>query len=154
MNFQQYTATISGVPKTFSVADQKAAWEAYIVQDEYLNAHRGQYAARNAVFLPMQFKSDLGVTQEVFANSGGKRNTLSLRFDILNLDNLLNRKWGAGQRLVSNQPLIPQGADANGALQYRLRNIGTDLLPPATYQNTVGINDVWRMQLGLRYSFR
>ena len=154
MNFQQYTATIASVPKTFTVADQKTAWEAYIVQDEYLSAHRGQYAARNAVFLPVQFHSDLGVTQEVFANSGGKRNTLSLRFDILNLDNLLNRKWGAGQRLVSNQPLIPQGADANGALLYRLRNIGTDLLPPATYQNTVGINDVWRMQLGLRYSFR
>ncbi|CAN5912838.1 hypothetical protein BH11GEM1_BH11GEM1_02280 [soil metagenome] len=63
-------------------------------------------------------------------------------FDILNLDNLLNHNWGAGQRFVSNQPLIPQGADANGALLYRLRNIGTDLLPPATYQNTVGINDV------------
>ena len=154
MNFQQYTATISGVPKTFTVADQKAAWEAYIVQDKYLSAHRGEYAARNAVFLPVQFKSDLGVTQEIFANSGGKRNTLSLRFDILNLDNLLNHNWGAGQRLVSNQPLIPQGADANGALLYRLRNFGTDLLPPATYQNTVGINDVWRMQLGLRYSFR
>ena len=154
MNFQQYTATIRGVPKTFTVADQKIAWEAYIVQDEYLSARRGQYAERNAVFLPVQFKSDLGVTQEVFANSGGKKNTLSVRFDILNLDNLLNRKWGAGQRLVSNQPLIPQGADANGALLYRLRNIDTDLLPPATYQNTVGINDVWRMQLGLRYSFR
>lgn len=154
MNFVQYTATINKVPKTFSVADQQAAWEAYIVQDKYLSAHRGEYAARNAIFLPVQFHSDLGVTQELFGAAGGKRNTLSLRFDILNLDNLINHNWGAGQRLVSNQPLIPQGADANGALLYTLRNIGTDLLPPATYQNTIGISDVWRMQLGVRYTFR
>ncbi|MEP6619535.1 MAG: carboxypeptidase regulatory-like domain-containing protein [bacterium] len=154
MNFQPYSVTVSGVTKAFSVADQQAAWEAYINQDTYLRAHRGEYAARNAFFLPVQFHSDLGVTQEVFAIGGGKKNTLSLRFDILNLDNLINKNWGAGQRLVSSQPLIPQGADANGALLYRLRNIGTDLLPPVTYQNSVGLGDVWRMQLGVRYTFR
>ena len=124
------------------------------MQDDYLKSHRGQYAERNALFLPVQFKTDLGVTQELFGQSAGKRNTLSIRLDILNLDNLINHSWGAGQRLVSNTPLIPQGADANGALQYRLRNVGTDLLPPATYQNAVGISDVWRMQLGVRYTFR
>ena len=36
------------------------------------------------------------------------------------------------------------GPDANGALIYRLRNIGTDLLPPPTFENTLGINEVWR----------
>ncbi|MDQ2666968.1 MAG: carboxypeptidase regulatory-like domain-containing protein [Gemmatimonadota bacterium] len=154
MNFQQYTATVNKVPITFSVAQQQAAWEAYIQQDSYLSAHRGEYAERNAVFLPVQWHSDLGITQELFAAGGGKRNTFSLRFDILNLDNLINHNWGAGQRLVSNQPLISQGADLNGALQYNLRNIGTDLLPASTYQNTVGIADVWRMQVGLRYTFK
>ena len=154
MNFQAYTATVNTVPITFSVAQQQAAWEAYIAQDSYLSAHRGEYAQRNAIFLPVQFKSDLGVTQELFAAGGGKRNTFSLRFDILNLDNLINHNWGAGQRLVSNQPLLPQGADASGALLYRLRNIGADLLPAATYQNTIGISDVWRMQVGLRYTFK
>ena len=80
--------------------------------------------------------------------------TLSLRLDILNLDNLINHNWGAGQRLVQSQPLVPKGADATGALTYNLRNVGTDLLPPATYQNTIGIADVWRMQVGLRYTFK
>ena len=155
MNFQQYSLPpVNGVTRTFTVAEQQAAWEAYIVQDPYLSAHRGEYAARNAVFLPVQFHTDLAVTQELFASAGGKRNTISVRLDILNLDNLLNHNWGAGQRLVSSQPLIPQGADASGALLYRLRNFGTDLLPPTTYQNTIGIADVWRMQLGLRYTFR
>ncbi|WP_309669843.1 carboxypeptidase regulatory-like domain-containing protein [Gemmatimonas sp.] len=158
MNFQQYGVNAAGGVVTtnpvrvFTVADQQAAWEAYITQDKYLSARRGQYAERNAVFLPVLFRSDLGVTQEIFQNVGGKRNTLAIRFDILNLDNLINKKWGAGDRLVSSTPLIPQGADANGALQYRLRNFGTNLLN-TTYQHTAGISDVWRMQLGVRYTF-
>ena len=154
MNFSAYTTPVNGVPTTFTAAQQTAAWEAYIEQDSYLSAHRGEYAQRNAVFLPVQFHTDMGVTQELFGAAGGKRNTLSLRFDILNLDNLLNHNWGAGQRLVQSQPLVPKGADASGALTYNLRNIGTDLLPPATYQNTLGIADVWRMQVGLRYTFK
>jgi hypothetical protein len=158
MNFQQYGVNAAGSVVTsnpvrvFTVADQQAAWEAYIKQDKYLSSRRGQYAERNAVFLPVLFRSDLGITQEIFQNVGGKRNTLSIRFDILNLDNLINKKWGAGDRLVSNTPLLPQGADANGALLYRLRNFGTNLLN-TTYQHTAGISDVWRMQLGVRYTF-
>ncbi len=161
MNFQQYCVNASGTvlancataTKTFTVAEQQTAWEAYIAQDDYLKERRGEYTVRNAVFLPVLFRSDIGITQEVFARAAGKKNTLSVRFDILNLDNLLNKKWGSGQRLVSNTPLLPQGADANGALLYRLRNIGTTLLPAQTYQHTAGLGDVWRMQLGVRYTF-
>ena len=161
MNFQAYCVNAAGLVqtncsaagvKTFSVADQQAAWDSYINQDPYLKSRRGQYAERNAFFLPILFRSDLGVTQELFHRVAGKRNAVSIRFDILNLDNLLNRKWGSGQRIISTTPLLPQGADANGALLYRLRNIGTDLLS-TTYQHTAGAGDVWRMQLGVRYSF-
>ena len=158
MNFQQYGVNAAGTVvttnpvRTFTVAEQQAAWEAYIVQDKYLSSRRGQYAERNAVFLPILFRSDLGVTQEVFQNVGGRRNTLAILFDILNLDNLINKKWGAGDRLVSATPLLPQGADANGALLYRLRNFGTNLLS-TSYQHTAGLADVWRMQLGVRYTF-
>ncbi|MDQ6611226.1 MAG: TonB-dependent receptor, partial [Gemmatimonadota bacterium] len=161
MNFQQYCVTATGgsatcgaatAAKTFTVADQQTAWESYIKQDKYLSSRRGQYAERGAVFLPVLFRSDLGITQEVFQNIGGKRNSISIRADILNLDNLLNKKWGSGQRIVSTQPLLPQGADASGALLYRLRNVGTNLLS-TTYQHTAGTSDVWRMQLGVRYNF-
>jgi hypothetical protein len=163
MNFQAYCVNPSGITqstancalpanKTFSVADQQTAWDAYIAQDPYLSKRRGEYAVRNATFLPVLFRSDLGITQEIFAKVGEKRNALSVRFDILNLDNLLNRKWGSGKRIVSTTPLLPQGADANGALLYRLRNVGTDLLN-TTYQHTAGTSDVWRMQLGFRYTF-
>ncbi len=160
MNFQQYCVSATGsvvsncatATRTFTSAEQATAWDSYINQDSYLKGKRGTYAERGAVFLPVVFRTDVGLTQEIFQNLGGKRNTLSIRFDVLNIDNLLNNKWGAGRRLVSNQPLLPQGADANGALQYRLRNFGTNLLNKS-YQSTAGLSDVWRMQLGARYTF-
>src|SRR5690606_21373924 len=55
MPFQQYTT--GGV--TFTPAQQAAAWDAYIEQDKYLSAHRGEYAERGAVFLPMVWRADL-----------------------------------------------------------------------------------------------
>lgn len=148
MNFEQYTA--SG--RTFTAAEQATAWEAYINQDPYLSEHRGEYAERGAVFFPQNLRADLRITQELFKDLGGKRNSLQLRLDILNVGNLINKDWGLSKRLVSNTPLIARGADANGAARYRLRNIGAELISK-TYEQTASIFDVYRLQLGLRYNF-
>ena len=151
MNFETFTTTGTG-GRTFTAAEQAAAWDAYIAQDSYLRAHRGEYAKRGAIFLPMVYRADLSATQELFTSLGGKRNTLEVRFDILNVTNLIDNDWGVGRRLVTTQPLIARGADASGAARYRLRNIGSDLIT-STYERTAGITDVYRMQLGLRYNF-
>ena len=57
MNFKPLT--VSG--KTYTAADQAAAFETYINNDSYLSSHRGQYAERNAVFLPMVNRIDLSI---------------------------------------------------------------------------------------------
>jgi hypothetical protein len=154
MNFQQYTA--SG--KTFTAAEQATAWEAFIQQDEYLSANRGKYAERGAVIMPMVSRADFSFAQQIFTNINGKRNALEFRVDILNVGNLLSSDWGVGQTFRTTQPLViapnNQGGPANssGASQYRLRNFGTDLISQ-TFIPTSGVNDVWRMQFGLRYIF-
>jgi hypothetical protein len=154
MNFQPFTA--SGV--TFTAAQQAAAWEAYISQDEYLSSHRGEYAQRGAVFLPMVHRMDLSLQQEFFASIKGHRHTFQLRLDMLNFGNLLNGDWGVSQRMISNQPLtVPSAAqggavDANGALQYRFRNFGTELMSK-TYEPTATLNDVYKFQIMLGYRF-
>jgi hypothetical protein len=149
MNFQQYT--FSG--RTYTSADQAQAWDAYINADKYLGKHRGQYAERGAVFLPMVRRLDLSVGQEIFANLAG-RNAFQVRLDILNLGNLLNSNWGVSQRIVlSSQPLTAQGADAQGRAQYRLRTINGELITKPL-ESTASLNDVYRMQVSLRYSFR
>jgi outer membrane receptor for ferrienterochelin and colicin len=154
MNFQQYTAN----GKTFTAADQANAWEAYILQDKYLSANRGKFAERGAVIMPMVYRADLSVSQQLFTNIKGKKNSLEFRVDILNVGNLLNSDWGIGQTFNSTQPLVvPSAAQggpvgSNGRPQYRLRNFGTDLITE-TYRPTAGVSDVWRAQFGLRYSF-
>ena len=160
MNFEQYTVTIgsgaTAVTRTFTAAEQITAWNSYINQDPYLSKHRGEYAEKGAVFLPTVFRADVSLTQEIFANLGGQRNKLQLRVDVLNAGNLLNKNWGGAQRLVSNTPLVTRPTTTTGATAgvplYRLRNIGTDLLKQS-YQRTSDLADVWRLQLGLRYTF-
>ena len=157
MNFETYTIN-AGLPtvRTFTAAEQITAWNSYINQDPYLSKHRGEYSQRGALFLPTVFRTDLSFAQDIFANFGGQKNKLSVRVDILNFGNLLNKNWGGAQRLVSNTPLVSRPTPTTGATAgvpvYRLRNIGNDLIK-STYQRTSDLGDVWRMQFGFRYAF-
>lgn len=148
MNFQEYTA--SG--KTFTAAQQADAWEAFILQDKYLSANRGKYAERGAVIMPMISRADFTFAQQLFTNIKGKRNSLEFRVDILNVGNLLNPDWGVGQTFTAIQPLTNPSVDANGVSRYRLANLGGNLISES-YRPTANVNDVWRMQFGLRYIF-
>jgi hypothetical protein len=152
MNFQQYTSTVAGVTKTFTPADQAAAWEAYITQDTYLSQHRGEYVRRNAIFLPMVFRTDLSVSQDIFKNLWGSKHSAQFRVDIANFGNLLNSDWGVGQRLVNAQPLTNPSADASGRLQYRLRAVNNELMTKSL-ETTAGGADVWRVMFSIRYQF-
>lgn len=158
MNFQQYSVTVNGVTTTFTSEQQAQAWDKFIAQDSYLSKHRGEYAKRGGVMLPMVFRADLSFVQEVYGRYLGAKNTLQLRVDILNVGNLINKKWGVAERLVTTSPLIvpttAQGgpADANGKAQYRLRAIGNELISKST-EKSATINDVYRIQFGIRYIF-
>ena len=43
---------------------------------------------------------DLSLTQDVFHNIKGKRNTGQFRIDFTNFGNLLNHNWGVSERFV------------------------------------------------------
>ena len=156
MNFAAIPANAATSTRAFTADEQKAAWEAYIKQDEYLSSHRGEYAGRGEVWLPSVTRADLQLTQELFTNVMGKRNALTLRADIVNFGNLLNSEWGIGQRMVSNQPLTNPGVDATGAMNYRLRVIGSGAnakLIDTTFEPTSGRADVYEVQFRLIYTF-
>jgi len=153
MNFVAFTAG----GKTFSVADQVSAFEAYIQQDEYLKKHRGEYAERFALFYPLVKRLDFSVTQDVFHSIGGRRHSGQIRLDINNLGNLLNHDWGVGQSPVNSRILTNPVADANGRLSYRMQTVnganGTELLSK-TFQTTAFLSDVYVMMLSFRYTFQ
>ena len=149
MAFQPFT---SG-GRSFTADEQAAAWDAYIAQDPYLSRRRGRYAERNGFILPMVWRLDVSVAQELFARPGGRRHALELRADLLNLTNLLDSDRGVGTRLVSAQPLTNAGADAQGRPTYRLRVIG-DRLIARSLEPSATLADVYRIQFGLKYSFQ
>jgi hypothetical protein len=158
MNFTAYTLSASGsLPaKTFSAADQAAAFDAYISQDQYLSQHRGEYAQRGALFYPVVKRIDLSLMQDVFVGTKGMRHAGQIRLDILNFGNLLNRNWGQGYSTYQSRILTNPTADANGALAYRMNYITTAtdrVLVPQTFQRTAGSSDVYVMMLSFRYSF-
>jgi hypothetical protein len=148
----------SGSTVTFSAAQQAAAWDAYIKQDDYLNSHRGQYAERGGAFLPMVSRADVSVVQSVFADIFDTKQTLEIRLDIMNFGNLLVNSWGQSQHFVSLLPLIvatnAQGGpvSSSGQPQYTMRVVNGSLMNH-TFEKNVALSDVYSLQLSLKYFF-
>ncbi|HET7745970.1 MAG TPA: carboxypeptidase regulatory-like domain-containing protein [Vicinamibacteria bacterium] len=149
MNFQPFVSR----GRTFTAAEQAAAWEAYIAQDRYLRSRRGRYAERNGVIFPMVWRLDLSLTQDLVRPSGGRRHALGLRADVQNLTNLLDRDWGVGHRMVTTQPLTSAGVDAEGRATYRLRVLPSNELVSRSFERTATLADIYRVQLSVKYSF-
>lgn len=164
MNFVDFAAG----GRTFTAAEQAAAFDAYIQQDPYLKKHRGEYAERNAAFLPIVKRMDLSISQEIFRSLKGNRHSGQIRLDITNLGNLINSDWGVGKRFTipsssSSLNLIPiltnSAVDAQGRVSYRMAVIN-NTLPTSTYQTTTflkqtgtGGDDVYTLMLSFRYNF-
>jgi hypothetical protein len=156
MNFVQFTHTNGRI---FTMAEQTAAFEAYIAQDPYLRDHRGEYARRGALFLPMFNRMDLSLTQDVFRNIGGKRNSGQFRIDVTNFGNLLNSDWGVIKRMVlpttaanGAQILTNAAADTQGRVGYRLAVVNNELVN-SSFQTGTGISDVYQVMFSFRYTF-
>jgi hypothetical protein len=153
MNFKTQTLPASQGGATFTPAQQAAAFEQLIEADSYLSSHRGQYAERNAVFLPVVNRVDLSLAQDVFHSIAGHRHSGQLRLDITNFGNLLDHNWGVGQRLVNNAILTSPSADPQGRLTYFLQTANGNLIT-SPIQTSAGIADVYVMMLSFRYTFQ
>ena len=142
--------------RVYTEAEQQAAFDAYIGQDDYLSTRRGQYAERNSSFLPWLHRFDLSVTQDLFVNVKGQRNTIQLRFDILNFGNMVDNKWGVSQR-ATNPTILTYNSVVNNEPVYRLSTQkfadGTTGLLRDTYSRISSVFDVWTAQFGIRYIF-
>jgi len=146
--------------RTYTAAEQATAFEQVIQSDKYMRSHRGQYAERNAVFLPMVHRTDFSVSQDLFATLGGHRHSGQVRLDITNFTNLLNSDWGVGRRVINTQILTSPQADASGRLSYNLQTLSGNLITSSlqTSANIASIpsqaSDVYIIMLSFRYTFR
>ncbi|WP_286753821.1 MULTISPECIES: TonB-dependent receptor [Sphingobacterium] len=128
----------------------------YINQDNYLNAHRGQYAKRNALVGKMIGTLDIRIAQDVFLNTSGKKHQLQITFDVFNFGNMINKSWGVAQFANrANGILNYKGLNAQGQPTFSFPYLdATNQIPLTnTFSNSVDETSRWRIQLGVRYRF-
>ncbi len=146
-----------GTAITWTAQEQSDAFFAYVDQDEYLKTRKGKYAERNGAVYPWVNKIDLKIQQDFFVNVGGKRNTIQLSLDILNLGNLINKNWGIVQYYNQNNILVMSNNTsvvAGGAVPptFKLNPYNNAMLTN-TFTNSVGYSSTYAMQFGIRYIF-
>ncbi len=148
-----YIPTTAQLPTFFANAEQASAFDAYVEGNKYLKSRRGDFTERNGGRTPWNTQLDFRFNQDFGLRVGGKAHTITFTYDIVNLGNLLNEKWGhvyfspntfnsmASTGLKVTGPATPGGMPA-----YTFAN------PGKPYSVDL-FSSRYQMQAGLRYSF-
>ena len=134
---------------TFESADQRVAFNDYIMQHRALRENRGKYAERNCLIAPFEHHVDLHFAQDFYFSKHNSRK-VQITLDVMNLTNALNRDWGAVYFLddwkLSPVEVTALTDDGKGNKTPSYRFVGGE----------ISKNDLlsrWSMQLGLRVVF-
>lgn len=161
ITFTDYDYDAGGPNPVVTAAEQSEIFFAYIKQDNYLSKHMGEYAKRNGAKMPWRNQIDIRLTQDLFTDIGGKKNTLQFTLDIFNFTNLLNPDWGIYKTVNAPGILVPTNVTSTGGAvtvdgavkpTFRLQTNGTEPVK-TTYRDNNTITSTYYMQFGLRYIF-
>ncbi|UYB54374.1 TonB-dependent receptor [Xanthomonas sp. AM6] len=131
-----------------SAAEETAFWN-YVNGNEYLKSHLGQVAQRNDSRNPWVNQFDLHIEQEIPGFLKG--NKASIWLDVMNVGNLLNKKWGRVEEVAfpAMRGIVEYGGIDQATGKYVYRYNGADNL---TVYDDKGISR-WALQVGFRYQF-
>ncbi|MES2266130.1 MAG: carboxypeptidase regulatory-like domain-containing protein [Bacteroidota bacterium] len=154
ITFAPYTPTaVNGVLVTYTPQQQQAALEQFIKNTPYLNSHRGQYAQRNAAFLPWYNRIDANILQDFYIMAGGQKHTLELSAVVINLPNLLNKNWGIQKQITVTNPLRYVSTDATTNVPtYQMTQYNGNLVT-TPYINATTAATTWSLLIGAKYIF-
>ena len=153
--------------------EQSDAFFRLVEQDRHLSNRRGQHAERGGVVLPWVHQFDIRIMQNFYLNAGGRRHTLQVGLDIMNVGNLLHSSWGNRWQMTQNAILTPgwindagnfvpvtfaggSGALGNGDVEpvFQLNPItGTTEKPTEIFRRVASQASTYWIQLGIRYIF-
>ncbi len=137
-----------------TAAQQQQFWN-FIASNPYLRSHQGQIAGRNGAISPWVNTLNLSFMQEIPGLFKGNKG--SVKFDIYNFLNLLNKKWGdvydvdfPYMRTLANFA----GVDpATGKYIYSLPTSGGSYNPGSLKLEDQWAQSRWAVQVTLRYTF-
>ena len=113
----------------------------FIMQDKYLNNHRGEYAERGGAIAPWRHTFNFKYERTIKFNGGEK---LSFGIDVNNIANLIYRGWGNMQRLNSSD-ILKYSKNSEGNYQYEFTN--------PTWSEYASTYSTWSAALNVRLSF-
>jgi hypothetical protein len=138
-----------------SPAQQAAALENYIAQDNYLSKNRGQYAERNGARLPFTNIIDVKFVQDFNVKIYNKKYQFQLTYDVFNFTNMLNRNWGRNYFMSNDQTSIIkyQGATGSTTPSYSFAPVANNTPWGISSSTAPSYSARWVSQLGLRFKF-
>lgn len=147
MRFVEILADPTTGQQAITAQDQRAAFEAYIQQDDYLSENRGDYMERYGALAPWRSRWDVKFLQD-FKVSKKCDNIIQLSVDILNVGNLLSSNWGLVQQVANQSPISVVDIDDTLTPTFFF-----DPEQKETFVYDSSLNSRWQMQVGLRYIF-
>lgn len=132
----------------FADPSQAILFEQFVQTVPGIDKYRGQIAPRNAFQSQFVHTFDLHFAQDFFLKVGGRKHTLQLNADILNVGNLLNRAWGLDPFIqFNNITPLSTSVDNAGVRSYNFSFRGEK---PWDYAD---LGSRWRAQVGIKYTF-
>lgn len=138
-----------------SSADEDAFFK-FVEQDKYLSKNQGNYAEAYSARAPWTHRFDLRFSQDFSLNIAGQKNTLQFTLDFLNFGNLLNSEWGVNKSMYEandGQILRYEGVDSSNVPTFSMARDSNDNYLTESYSTYYNYNQLWRLQLGVRYIF-
>lgn len=151
LNLVQYSQTVNGITYTYTVQQQQAALEQFINNSPYLSKHRGEFADRNAAFLPWYTRIDANILQDFYIMSGKTKHTLQLSAVVQNLPNLLSKYYGVQKIVTTTSPLTTAIDATTGLPTYSVRQLNGKLVTTPFQDATT--NTTWSILIGAKYIF-
>lgn len=141
----------------FKTQDDMDRFMAFLHNNSYLKKHQGEYAEAYSYYSPWVHRVDFSYKHDFKLNVGQTKHTLQLSFDMKNVLNFFNSKWGVAKYL---NPAI--GSDGARVLKYEgvdAQGYATFSTPKAVDGNTQNwtynhaIGQCWYASIGLKYYF-
>lgn len=140
----------------FYSEDDKQRFMAYVHANDYLSKHQGEYAEAYSLYSPWVHRVDFAYKHDFTFHTGKEKHTLQLSFDMKNVLNFFNSKWGVMKYLNPEigqeaRVLKYEGLDKDGYALFSTPqsiNGNTKTFVPST---TIG--QCWYAAIGIRYMF-
>lgn len=141
----------------FKTQDDLDRFMAFLHNNSYLKKHQGKYAEAYSYYSPWVHRVDFSYKHDFKLNVGQTKHTLQLSFDMKNVLNFFNSKWGVAKYLNpaigsdGARVLKYEGVDAQGYATFSTPKAVDGNTQSWTYNHAIG--QCWYASIGLKYYF-